>query len=103
MWVFTNRGFLSVVQDRDDSDTLIVRSRFPGQIEALFPEAVVSKTPGRDYLYRALLPRAEVAEVMRREVEAIDYDNFKNYIGDDEYHDACLDVWTALHRHQKRT
>ncbi|PKN35643.1 MAG: hypothetical protein CVU61_02135 [Deltaproteobacteria bacterium HGW-Deltaproteobacteria-19] len=103
MWVFTNRGFLSVVQDHDDPDTLVVRSRFPGQIQALFPKATVSRTPGRDYLYRAFLPKAEVAEAIRREVEAIDYGNFKNSIGDDRYHDACLDVWTALYRHQKRT
>lgn len=103
MWIFTNRGFLSVVQDPADPGALVVRSRFPGQIEALFPKAAVSKTPGRDYLYRAFLPKAEVAEVIRREVDAIDYGNFKNSVGDDRYHDACLDVWTALYRHQKRT
>lgn len=103
MWVFTNRGFLSVVQDRDDPDTLVVRSRFPGHIQALFPGAEVATTPNADYLYRAFLPREKVVETIRREIDAIDYVNFKDSVEESDYHRACHDVWWSLFRHQMRT
>ncbi|NPU85545.1 MAG: hypothetical protein HPY65_13795 [Syntrophaceae bacterium] len=103
MWIFTKRGFLSVVQDHDDPDTLVVRSRFPGHIQALFPTANVATTPDHDYRYRAFLSKAVVARVIRREVEAIDYGNFKNSITDEAYHLACLEVWFTLYDHQRRT
>jgi hypothetical protein len=103
MWVFTSKGFISVVEHRDDPGTLVVRSRFPGHIKSLFPKAKVIKTPERDYLYRAFVPRQEVMQAISEAVEKLDYPNFKNSIGEDRYHDACLDVWTALYRHQRRT
>ena len=103
MWIFTNRGFLSVVQDLDDANQLIVRSRFPGHIQTLFPGAKVATTPDHDYLYRAFLPKAAVARVIRREVETIDYGNFKNSVTDEAYHRACLEVWFTLYDHQRRT
>jgi hypothetical protein len=103
MWVFTDRGFLSIVEHRDDPETLLVRSRFAGQIRKLFPGAKVLKTPQADYLYRAFIPRRQVADKLFSAVEEIHYPNFKNSIGDDRYHDACMDVWSALYRHQRRT
>ena len=102
MWVFTNKGFLSIVQHRDDADTLVVRSRFAGHIKALFPSAKVLKTPRADYRYRAFLPRRLVAERLAAVVGEISYPNFKNSLIDDRYHDACMDVWEALYRHQRR-
>ena len=102
MWVFTNRGFLSIVEQYDEPGTLIVRSRFPGHIKVLFPETEVSRTPDHGYLYRAFLPRKEVAKVIRREVEAIDYGNFKNSVGDPAYNEACHDVWFTLYDRQRR-
>jgi hypothetical protein len=103
MWVFTNRGFLSIVEHRDDPETMVVRSRFAGHIKNLFPRAKVMRTPEADYLYRAFIPREKVTEAMSRFAEDIHYPNFKNSISDDRYHDACMDVWSALYRHQRRT
>ncbi len=101
MWLFTSTGFLSIVQDGDDPDRLIVRSRFPGHIRNLFPKAAVKRTPGRDYRYRASVPRSEVAAMAARQVEAIGYGNFKDSIGESGYHRACTDVWNTLYKHQR--
>jgi hypothetical protein len=32
-----------------------------------------------------------------KNLETLNYTNFKNSIEDDKYHDACLDVWSAMH------
>lgn len=100
MWLFTRTGFVSIVEHRDDPDTLVVRSRFAGHIRRIFPDAKVFKTPEADYLYRAYVPRRTVAEALYKAVEAIDYPNFKNAVGERAYHDACSDVWATLYHHQ---
>jgi hypothetical protein len=103
MWVFTDKGFVSIVEHREDPETLVVRSRFAGHIRNLFPGAKVIKTPDADYLYRAFLPRQAVKEKLAESVQDIDYPNFKNSIDESPYHEACKDVWSALYRHQRGT
>jgi len=101
MWIFTDKAFLSIIQDFRDPDTLIVRARFPDHIRNIFPDALVTKTPGRDYLYRTLLPRGEVVERIKALVEGIDYPNFKDSVEEPLYQRACGEVWGILHRYQK--
>jgi len=101
MWIFTDKGFLSIIQDFRDPDTLIVRARFPDHIGAIFPDARVTKTPGRDYLYRTLLPRGEVTERLKTLIAGIDYTNFKDAVEEPLYSRACGEVWGILHRHQR--
>ena len=55
-------------------------------------------TPGRDYLYRALVPRKVVADVLARKAMNIKYNNFKDSITDkaNDRHDAYLRIWWEL-------
>ena len=101
MWIFTNKGFLSIIQDWDNPGVMIIRARFPGHIKALFPDAKVKKTPERDYRYRAFIPREEVAERVKNLAEDIDYSNFKDSVRDPEYHHACTGVWSVMYRAQR--
>lgn len=96
MWVFTNKAFLSIVEFPGETEVLWVRARFPGHIEAAFPEAVVRETPECDYRYRAAVDRDAVGRWMTREVRNVRYGNFKQSIGENFYHDACLSVWTEM-------
>ena len=41
MWICHNRAFLSVVANREDKNTLLVRARIEGNIEAVFPDAKI--------------------------------------------------------------
>jgi hypothetical protein len=103
MWIFLSEAFLSVVADKADpqGDRLLVRARRGGDIERIFPTADVFQIAGSDYRYRAWLPREQVADAMKAQVEAIAYSNFKNSITDPAYHDAALSAWSALHRYQE--
>lgn len=100
MWIFTNRGMLSVVSERPDAAMLLVRARAKGHIEAAFPDAKVTRTVHRDYRYRARVPRKTVARVIAAQIAAIDYPNFKDSVRDDAYHDACAGAWGVMFRYQ---
>ncbi len=96
MWVFTSKSFLSIVEHPSEEGLLWARARFPGHIEAAFPEAQVQETPECDYRYRASVPRDAVARWLARMAQEVDYGNFKQSIGETFYHDACLSVWTEM-------
>ena len=107
MWIFTNKGFLSIVEDRDDPERLLVRARYEGDIERHFGGTVeVLELEDSDYRFRAFVPREEVRTVIDRELFSLDYGNFKNSFDCDnvslskevreERHDALFRVWSAM-------
>lgn len=100
MWIFTQKGFLSIVRHIDKANVLIVRSRFRGHIEKIFPNAVIEEDSTKDYRFRAEVPAKEVSRVVARMVSEIDYDNFKNSLDfyDERYMDCCLDVYHSVLR-----
>lgn len=104
MWICLNKSFLSIVEPSRSEvpqlDKLLVRARRPGDIEAVFPNVKVTKTPERDYLFRALIPREAVAEVIAHEVRSINYGNFKDSVRNRPLHDAFAAVWGIMSRLQ---
>jgi hypothetical protein len=110
MWIFMNDAMLSIVDPQGSYDggsgpkgaDLLVRARIAGDIEAVFPLAKVTKTPGRDYLFRALIPRKEVALAIADRVLDISAQNFKGSVHDRARHDAYLDCWYSMNSYQKR-
>lgn len=111
MWVFTNSAFVSVVQDRDDPKYVWVRGRVKGDVERFLRDAgdvkhEVATTPDGDYLYRAKVLRADVAEALLRNLEGVAYDNFKGSIpttkAGDARHTFYMRVWSAMTAYQKQ-
>jgi len=100
MWIFQNRSFLSIVQNRDDPNTLLVRARVAGHIQQVFPEAKVFTDSKADYLYRAFIGRKAVARAVAATIENIDYDNFKDSVDDDRLHVAYMNVWGVMEKLQ---
>lgn len=96
MWIALNDSFLSIVDKAKNKDFLVVRARRPGDIEAVFPEAVVEVGGGTDYKYRALVPRREVAQAIAERIVGIDYSNFKSSVKDRPRHDAYMKIWSAM-------
>lgn len=100
MWICLNNSFLSIVkpsgQNIDTGDMLLVRARRKGDIEAVFPKAVVEKRPERDYLFRALINRQDVAAAIADQVRGIDYPNFKNSVRSNRLHDAYARIWGIM-------
>ena len=97
MWIFLSDAFVSVVAHRSKKDSLLVRARRKGDLARLLgAETQVDVTNDADYLYRATVSRAEIGNLIADRVKAIDYDNFKDSIDNEAYHDACLEVWTVM-------
>lgn len=96
MWLCLSDAFLSIVAIPQNPELLKVRSRRPGDIDRLFPDATVSYTPGRDYLYRAEISRSDVSDVLAKLVAEIDYPNFKDSVDDRELHAAYGDLWRRM-------
>jgi hypothetical protein len=102
MWLFTTAGFFSVVEHKDDANTLLVRARVQGDLENLrrvMPElGTIQETPDADYAYRATIGRAAFARGMGQVVMQLDYPNFKNAVlqaeGWEREH-AYMGVWTV--------
>lgn len=96
MWLMLNTAFVSIVKKDCAADELMIRARRKGDIERIFPDAKVTRYTKSDYLYRAPVKTSVVIEAMKREVEAIDYSNFKDSVDDKDLHDAYLDVWHVM-------
>lgn len=85
MWVFTTRGFYSVVNKHGDpADVLTVRARVKKDLENLsdlLPEAKPYEEEFyTDYAWRIKVTAAEWAKVMAVLALDIDYDNFKDEV-----------------------
>jgi hypothetical protein len=100
MWIFTQNSFLSIVKHNEKDNLLIVRSRFRGHIQRLFPTVFVEEDTNKDYRYRAELPAKEVAKAIGEMVLRIKYDNFKGSLdmSDENYVNCCLDVYNSVAR-----
>jgi len=101
MWVFLNDAYLSIVAHESERDNLLVRGRFKGDIEAVFPTAITTETPERDYRYRAVIPRGIVAHTLSDRALLIDYPNFKGSVKDRLRHQVYLDVWRVMESAQR--
>ena len=98
MWILMNKAYFSIAENKNEPEELLVRTRIRGDIEKIFPNAVVRQWAGTDYRYRASLPRTLVAEAIKEEIENIDYQNFKDSVPleDAQRHEAYFDVWLDL-------
>lgn len=104
MWVFLNNSFLSIVDPATDgkaSEQLLVRARFKGDIERVWPGVVEEHIPHRDYRWRALISRDDVVAAISSSVQNIDYHNFKGSVDENWRHDVYLDVWHVMFRAQE--
>lgn len=101
MWIFLNNAMLSIVQHTDHPDYLLVRARFPGDIEAAFAGFTIGNvehTPLRDYGYRVKLHRTLVESVIAKHVSNISYPNFKDSVDkrDCKRKRAYGQVWATM-------
>ena len=100
MWVMFSNAYISVVHKDCKSDELLVRARMKGHIEAVFPDAKVAESTHTDYRYRAVLPRAVVAQALADQAMSLQYDNYKNTVKNHRFHDALAAVWGIMARLQ---
>ena len=84
MWILTQHGIASIVQDWDDPDKVWVRARNKKDIEAIrdmnvaLVDAKVEHHPERDYEWRFQCSRHDFLIILVAVGQELDYDNFKN-------------------------
>lgn len=97
MWVCLSSAFLSIVDASTEPGTLLVRARREGDIEQVFPGANVVSVVGRDYLFRAAVPRQTVAQALADHVmNNLTYPNFKGSVRDRNLANAYHDIWHVM-------
>lgn len=99
MWIYTRTGFVSIVEDRDDSSRLYVRARRLSDLKNFVgefcPNSLIYDTPDSDYAYRCHLPRHLVRAIVASCIMDIDYPNFKDSLdeADPPLTNTYYDVW----------
>lgn len=120
MWVVSRVGLLSVVQAGPEPGSrpraprkLMIRARVRRHLELLQRDhpslrryPIIRSEPGRDYLWRIIVPRTTFARVMAAMVAKLTYGNFKSACAassdlDQDYNTALHDVWAVLRRLQE--
>lgn len=96
MWLCLPDAFLSIVHKDCEADELLVRARRQGDIQKVFPDAKVIKTPGNDYLFRAAIKREVVAQAMANLAMTTEYPNFKNTVRNGRLHAAFNKIWHVM-------
>lgn len=101
MWIFTETGFLSAVQKGPESSILTVRARDKESISDLASNynLKVVRTPMADYPYRVEIDKADFANWVSKEVQLIEYSNFKNQVAATRGHKFAKllgSVWSVM-------
>ena len=101
MWVFSTRGFVSVVQHNSMPDYFQVKARVPDPLEKLWPEHQIQVIEWADYRYRINVRKEDALPVIIRMVESVDYTNFKHECVEiPEYHRSLARIWNEMYNYQ---
>lgn len=93
MWVQMNDGFISIVENRDNKDGVVVRARQPEILKKMFPDNELIVSDDSDYQYRVFAGKAEVAKLVHDRIMGINYDNFKNSVKDKKLANFYHAIW----------
>lgn len=101
MWVFTQYGFISAVDNGHVPGKLAIRARDKKSLEflAALTEQTIAQNKGSDYPYRVFVTKQELADYLVAQVEDIDYSNFKDRVyasRGGKFAGACGKVWAAM-------
>lgn len=101
MWVFTQDGFISAVDNKVKPGLLAVRARDRQSLEALSEMAgsEIEFTPRRDYQYRTYVSREMLEDFIKLSIETLDYPNFKDRLYASrgaQFAHAAGNVWTSM-------
>ena len=68
MWIASKNGFFSIVQNRDNKDGVLVRSRVKKDLEEIFPTERILHTPGGDYHWRVYATKKEFGDILLKQL-----------------------------------
>lgn len=109
MWMFSEIGFFSAVENYFEQDHVLVRGRFEKDILNLQKliseeedlELQMLRTPGNDYHYRLNVPKDVWGRICQKLAAGIDYHNFKGHVhGDPVRDEAYMGCWSSMYKAQ---
>lgn len=101
MWVVTNTGLISIVEDRMDSSMVYVRARRKSDLISFISDVDVPfdiiHSPNNDYDYRVHMSKSILSKILAELPSKINYSNFKNSIPKEDImlKDFASRVWNA--------
>lgn len=103
MWIYTNKGMVSVVEHREMKTHLLLRARHPSHIKAFIgtvENIEIFELDDADYRYRALITRIDFQRMMLDSISKITYPDFKESIPKTNegniFYNACYKAWHAM-------
>ena len=96
MWIFLNNAFFSVVQDKAKPKLLVCRARVKGDLEKLFPQYRVFTSEYTDYRYRCFITRDDLKDLLTKQVDDLDYENFKDSVKEKDRKKYYSEVWGVM-------
>ena len=103
MWLFTDKGFLSIVQHNQIEDCFQVKSRVAEPLEILWPDHEIEVIDWADYRFRITIVKSEVLPVLMEVMASVGYTSFKDACRDDyNYHSALSRIWVEMYHYQTK-
>lgn len=107
MWIYMRDGFASVRASATSPESVVLRFRTERHAQAFAdkfaePRKIIA-SEDTDYRYRFEASRRELASAMAREIDLLDYPNFKAAaaeLNDDDYASALHRTWSIHHQLQ---
>lgn len=110
MWLFSTKGFYSVVQVEGAKDMFLLRARARQDIANLFPtikkRRIIEKgSRNADYRFRIQITKEDLKKITASIIDELDYTNFKRKISTcNEQRDkmeAYNEIWFAMYSFQE--
>jgi len=108
MWIIGKYGFISLVVNDQDPSLMQVRARVKMDILMYFPDARIETISRADYMFRANVPRTEVARIIHDEIMEYDVTSHVKDVAieyspaNPHRRQAYYAVWSALAEMQPR-
>jgi hypothetical protein len=101
MWLFSETGFVSVVQDPQDKNKMVVRARDEESLKPLVDnyDVKIVKLKNRDYPARVFLTREQFVDWLVELGETLQYTNYKNQATASRGHEFARplhSVWSTM-------
>ena len=101
MWIFGSNGLLCITAIPGNLDSLFIKTKNMAHLKHWFPEENHLSKCYTAYPHRAVVSREVVAAALMKYLMSMEYEDFKNSIGESPYHLACSNIYDEINSYGK--